>query len=66
MAEEQKPPACRWFEQRVNRFYGTPWGQHLKAARKEMLLAVRAMIDHGIERLDTLGQESAPRKIEVE
>jgi len=50
----------------LNRFYSTPCGRHLKNARKEMLLAARALIDRKIEWLDSMGQEAEPRKIEVQ
>jgi dihydropteroate synthase len=66
MSEDTKTGVCGWVHERMDRFYSTPWGQHLRNARKEMLLAAKAMIDHKIEWLDTLGQESEPRKIEVE
>jgi hypothetical protein len=66
MSEDTKTAFCSWMHERMDRFYSTPWGQHLRNARKEMLLAAKAVIDHKIEWLDTLGQESEPRKIEVE
>jgi len=66
MSEERKTGLCGWMHDRADRFYATPWGQHIKAARKEMLLAVRAAIDHKIEWLDGMGEGSEPRKIEVE
>ncbi|MGQ9731189.1 MAG: hypothetical protein ACUVX8_07920 [Candidatus Zipacnadales bacterium] len=66
MTEEHRQGLCRWRDEMLGRFYSTPWGQHLKEARKEILLAVRAIIDHKIEWLDTLGKESEPRKIEVQ
>jgi hypothetical protein len=59
-------PSCQWFAQHVNRFYATPWGQHFKSARKEMLLGVRALIDRKIEMVDSLGHTEEPQKIEVE
>jgi hypothetical protein len=59
-------PACHWLMDCVGRFYATPWGQHFKNARKEMLLGVRALIDRKIEVLDSLGQPQEPQKIEVE
>lgn len=66
MTEARRVSPCRWMEERLDRFYSTPWGQHLRNARKEMLLAIRALIDRKIEWLDTLGQGTEPRKIEVE
>lgn len=66
MTEERRIGPCQWIRDWHDRFYSTPWGQHLRNARKEMLLAVRALIDHKIEWLDTLGQGSEPRKIDVE
>ncbi len=59
-------PACQWLMDHVDRFYATPWGQHFKSARKEMLLGIRALIDRKIERIDSLGRTSEPQKIEVE
>ncbi|MBM3475794.1 MAG: hypothetical protein FJX75_21210 [Armatimonadetes bacterium] len=66
MEEERKMGLCSWLHERMDRFYSTPWGQHLKNARKEMLLAARAVIDHKIEWLDSVGHGTEPRKIEVE
>jgi hypothetical protein len=59
-------PACEWVMDQVDRFYATPWGQHFKNARKEMLLGIRALLDRKIERLDSLGQPREAQKIEVE
>ena len=59
-------PGCQWLKDQANRFYATPWGQHFKQARKEMLLGVRALIDRKIERVDSLGHAEEPQKIEVE
>jgi hypothetical protein len=66
MSEDKRENVRCWFEGRLSRFYATPWGGHLKNARKEMLLAARSLIDHKLEWLDTLGQDAEPRKIEVE
>ncbi|MBM3497574.1 MAG: hypothetical protein FJX74_02780 [Armatimonadetes bacterium] len=66
MSENKKVGVCGWLEGRLDRFYSTPWGGHLKNARKEMLLAARALIDDRLEWLDRLGHDSEPRKIEVE
>jgi len=60
------PFVCQLVEDRVAKFYSTPWGQHFKGARKEMLLGIRALLDRRIERLDTLGTVEEPEKIEVE
>ena len=65
----EKPPypsPAQWVNQRVNRFCATPWGQHFKNARKEMLLGVRALLDRKIEWLDSLGETPDVQKIEVE
>jgi len=66
MSEEARPATGCWVHKRVARFYSTPWGQHVRNARKEMLLAARALIDRKIEWLDSIGHEAEPRKIEVE
>lgn len=67
MPEKPPAPSCvRWIKQRIDRFYGTPHGQHFKNARKELLLGVRALLDQRIEWLDSLGQASDAQKIEVE
>ncbi len=44
-----------------------PTKEHLRAARKEMLLAVRSMIDQAIQRIDETERAGAkgPTKIEV-
>jgi hypothetical protein len=65
----EKPPCpsgTRWIKHRVDRFYATPWGQHFKNARKELLLGVRSLLDRRIEWLDSLGQTADAQKIEVE
>ena len=59
-------PGLCWLTDQVHRFYATPWGQHFKTARKETLLGVRALLDRGIEHVDSLGKVEEPEKIEVE
>ena len=67
MSVPKAPHACcDWVAGRVDRFYGTPWGQHFKNARKEMLLGFRALIDRKIERLESLGKPADVQTIEVE
>jgi hypothetical protein len=66
MTEDKRNGVCGWLEGQANRFYSTPWGGHLKNARKEMLLAARALIDDRIAWLDRLGHDAEPRKIEVD
>lgn len=65
----EKPPCpsgLRWVNQRIDRFYATPWGHHFRNARKEVLLGMRALLDRKIEWLDSLGQTSEAQKIEVD
>lgn len=44
----------------------TVWGRHLLNARKEVLLAVRAMVDQRIERIERATQKSEAKRIEVQ
>ncbi len=39
--------------------------EHMRAARKEQLLAVRAILDHWIERVDRTGGGGAPARERV-
>lgn len=43
--------------------------QHLRAARREQLLAVRSLLDHAIERIDDEDRRAeadrAPRRVEI-
>lgn len=67
MSEQPPTPSgIRWVKQRIDRFYATPWGQHFKNARKELLLGVRALLDKKIELVDSLGEAAEAQKIEVE
>jgi len=54
-------------EDRMGAFYSTPHGQHFRNARREMLLAVRALVDQRLQWLDSLGQtDTEPHHVEVE
>jgi len=50
------------------KFWGLPepTQQHLLAARKEMLLALRSMLDKAIERVEESGKAKAKRKTKIE
>ena len=60
------PWCLRMLESKLREFFATEPGRHLLNSRKELLLAVQALIDQKIAWLDRLGQEAAAKKIEVE
>lgn len=39
---------------------------HLRSAGKEVLLAIRAMLDHAIEQAGTSGRPRRPRRVRVQ
>jgi len=52
--------------ERVEEFCCSEVGQHLIDSHKELLLALRAALDHKIERLDELTKPTEPREVEVQ
>jgi len=62
----RRPRCLKTLEIKLNKFFATEPGRHLLNSRKELLLAVRALIDLKIAWLDSLGREAEAKNIEVE
>lgn len=66
-------PDRRWLttcverlEERLDELRRSDVARHLMNSRKELLLAVRAVLDQEIERMERLAEPTEPRKIDVE
>ena len=60
------PWCLRMAETKLKKLLDTEAGRHLVNSRKELLLAVRALVDQKIAWLDRLGQEAEAKQVEVE
>ncbi len=60
------PWCLRTLEVKVKNFLLTEAGRHLLNSRKELLLAIRALIDQKIDWVDRLGREPAGKNVKVE
>ena len=59
---ESREPETDGIEAFLGRLFPTEVRGHLRAARKEQLLAARAMLDHWIDRLDRAPAERVRRR----